>query len=451
MKKNKNLALIKEFLRYLIPSVSAMWFFSIYTMIDGMFVGLGVGPLALAAVNLSMPFINKIFAVSIMVAVGSSTLITYYLGKNNKKLSNEIFTLNFIILSTFGILITVLSLIFLDEIVSFLGATTETVDYMKDYLRIIISFSSFFLIAYSLEVLVKADDYPIYSTVIVILSAVINIVFDYILIIHYDFGIKGAAIATGLSQFAAFVICLKHFLSKKSNLKFVKVKLDFTHIKKIFVIGTPEALIELSAGYIIFIFNFVLLKYVGPMGISAFGVVMYINNLILMTMIGVNQSIQPLISFYQGKQDYIKTKKLFYYGLSSAFIFSLAFFTVSQVYSDNLVSFFISNEEQEIFHMAVKALKIFSFSFLIIGFNVVINGYFTALKFVKKAVFLSLVRGYIITTLVVIVFPNLRGEIGIWLSPIIYELITLVISIYIYAKHEKPQPIEEGQIEAIRN
>src|SRR5699024_10633205 len=129
-----------------IPSVSAMWFFSIYTMVDGIFVGKGVGPFALAAVNLSMPFVNTIFAVALLVAIGSSTLITFYFGKNEREKSNEIFTLNVIILSALGVITSIVSLLFLDKIAIFLGATEETFIYVKDYLRIIILFSTFFIV-----------------------------------------------------------------------------------------------------------------------------------------------------------------------------------------------------------------------------------------------------------------------------------------------------------------
>ena len=261
-----------------------MWFFSIYTMVDGIFVGKGVGPIALAAVNLSMPYINGVFAVSLLISVGSSTLITFYFGKNEKKKSNEIFTLNIILISIIGIVLTGLSLVFIEKIAYFLGANNETLPYVVDYLKIIIIFSTFFMVAYSLEVLVKADGFPIYSIIFVTLAAITNIVLDYILVIRYDYGIKGAAFATGASQFISCMAFLFHFLFGKSNFKFVRPKLNFSLISKLFTIGIPEALTELSAGFTTFVFNFAISKHIGTYGLAAFGVIMYLNNLVLMTM-----------------------------------------------------------------------------------------------------------------------------------------------------------------------
>ncbi|SNS31065.1 putative efflux protein, MATE family [Anaerovirgula multivorans] len=426
--------LAKEFFKYLIPSVSAMWFFSIYTMIDGIFVGRGVGPLALAAVNLSMPYINTVFAISLLVAIGSSTLITFYLGQDEREKSNEIFTLNVIILSVLGITISVFSLIVLEEIAIFLGATEDTLLYVKDYLRIIIIFSTFFIVAYSLEVLVKADGFPIYSIIFVMLAALINILLDYILVIHLGYGVKGAALATGFSQLISCITFLIHFILGKSNLKFVKPKLNFTLIKSILTIGTPESLTELSTGFTTFAFNFVVIKYIGSYGLAAFSIIMYLNNLVLMTMIGVNQGMQPLISFYNGKNDYKSIKKLLQLALKTSLVFGLLFFVSSQLFTEQLVSLFIDTANKQALKISLVGLKIFSFGFLICGFNIIFSGYFTALKETKKATIISSLRGYILMCIVLFILPAAWGNFGIWVAPLFYEALSLSVTLVIYFK-----------------
>lgn len=435
--------LTKKFFKYLVPSVSAMWFFSIYTMVDGIFVGKGIGSYALAAVNLSMPFVNTIFAVALLVAIGSSTLITFYFGKNEKGKSNEIFTLNVIILSALGIVTSVVALLFLDKIAIFLGATEETFVYVKDYLRIIIFFSTFFIVSYSLEVLVKADGFPIYSIVFVTLSALTNIVLDYILVIRFDYGIKGAAFATGFSQFISCVGFLIHFIFGKSNLKFVKPEFDFKLIKKLFVLGIPESLTELSAGFTTFIFNFVILHHIGPEGIAAFSVIMYLNNLVLMSMIAVNQGMEPLISFYNGREDQKSIKRLLDLALKTSLIFGLAFFVASQLFNEQLVSLFLKASNKEAFQISLKGLKIFSFGFLVCGINVVFSGYFTALKKTKKATIISSLRGYILVCIVLFILPNIFGDVGIWIAPLVYEGLTLSIALIIYGNSKVAVKEEE--------
>lgn len=435
--------LTKKFFKYLIPSVSAMWFFSIYTMVDGIFVGKGVGPFALAAVNLSMPFVNTIFAVALLVAIGSSTLITFYFGKNEREKSNEIFTLNVIILSALGVITSIVSLLFLDKIAIFLGATEETFIYVKDYLRIIILFSTFFIVSYSLEVLVKADGFPIYSIVFVTLSALTNIVLDYILVIRFDYGIKGAAFATGLSQFISCVGFLIHFIVGKSNLKFVKPEFDFKLIKKLFVLGIPESLTELSAGFTTFVFNYVILRHIGPEGIAAFSVIMYLNNLVLMSMIAVNQGMQPLISFYNGREDQKSIKRLLALALKTSLIFGLVFFIASQLFNEQLVSLFLKASNKEAFQISLKGLKIFSFGFLVCGLNIVFSGYFTALKETKKATIISSLRGYILICIVLFILPNIFGDVGIWIAPLVYEALTLFITLTIYGRSKVA--LKEGE------
>ncbi|MBF8984089.1 MATE family efflux transporter [Lutibacter sp. B2] len=424
--------LTKNFLKYLLPSISAMWVFSIYTMIDGMFIGRGVGPVALASVNLSMPFINMIFAVSLILSIGASTLISFSFGSNDTKKSNEIFTLNVVTLSLVGIIITILSLLFSEDLAVFLGATQETLNYVLDYLKIIIFFGPFFMVAYSLEVLVKTDGFPVYSIVFVGLAAIINIVLDYVFVILMGHGVAGAALATGLSQLISCLGFLYHFIFGKSKLKFVPLKVCFKTLKSIFLIGFPDALTELSAGITVYLFNFMILKYIGNGGIAAFGVIMYINNLVIMTMVGINQGMQPLVSFYHGKDDLQSIKKLLNLSFKTVLLFSFFFLFVCQFMTDYLVGMFIDASNLTIYTLSKEALKTFSYSFILCGVNILISGYFTALKEIKKATLISALRGIIAISAFILILPTLWGSFGIWISSLFNEVVTLFIALFIF-------------------
>ncbi|MDO5718535.1 MAG: MATE family efflux transporter [Tissierellia bacterium] len=424
----------RQFYKYLIPSIGAMWFFSIYTMIDGIFVGRGVGPDALASVNLSMPFISTVFAVSLLFSVGSSTFITYYLGKGDKKLCDNIFTMNILITLSIGIIISILSLIFLDKLVVLLGASHETLGLVKDYLKIIIIFSPFFMLSYTLEVLVKSDGHPGHSLIFVVISALTNIILDYILVIKYDYGIKGAAYATGISQFISFVGYMSHFLSRRSELSFVRPKINFHDIRSIIRLGFPEALTEFSAGFATFMFNFTILKFIGYREVASFSVIMYMNNLVISTMVAINQGMQPLVSFYHGSSDKKCIKKIIKYSVNTTALWGFLFFITSRFFADEIVSFFISQSNTEIYKLSVYGLKVFSISFLLTGFNIIISGFLTALKVSKSAMLISSLRGYIIISASLIILPNLIGDIGIWGAAIMSEFITLLITYFIYKK-----------------
>ena len=237
-------SLFKQFLRYLGPSVVAMWVFSLYTIVDGIFVSKGVGELALAAVNISMPFINFVFAISVLFSTGASTIIAMYLGKKDFENANEAFSLNLFTITILAIIITVTSILGLDYLAKVLGATPDTIGYVKDYLFIISLFNIFFIVSYSLEVIVKADGFPFLATIGVVISAITNIILDYIFVIKLGYGVKGAAVATGIAQVLSTVFFLSHFLRKKSTLRFVKFKFNFNTIKRIIFLGFPDCTSE---------------------------------------------------------------------------------------------------------------------------------------------------------------------------------------------------------------
>lgn len=232
---NENMSLGKRFFKYLAPSVVAMWVFSLYTMVDGIFVSKGVGELALAAVNISMPFINFIFAVSLLFSTGASTIIAIYLGKKDIKSANEVFSFNLVSIIILSIIILAITFFNLDRLALFLGATESTIGMVKDYLGIIIFFNGFFIVSYSLEVIIKTDGFPILATVGVIISALTNIILDYLFVIEFGWGVKGAGIATGLSQVFSTIFFLIHFLRKTLLWIFQNLELILRHLEKLYL------------------------------------------------------------------------------------------------------------------------------------------------------------------------------------------------------------------------
>ncbi|MDE8337947.1 MATE family efflux transporter [Erysipelothrix rhusiopathiae] len=423
--------------RYILPSIGAMIFFSLYTMVDGMFVGKGGGPHALASVNLSMPYINMIFAFALMIAVGASTRITYYFGKKSIHESNVIFSLGFWFLGIFSLALAMITGLLRDSLIILLGATPDTMHYVSQYLSMMILFSPFFMLTYYLEVLVKADGAPGLSLLGIILSAFVNIVLDYLFVIQFQWGLQGAALATGIAQVFGFIFFLTYFLSSKSTLKFIKPTWNIKTVMNMIQIGIPDALTELSSGFITFVFNLGVAFYFGSNGLAAFGVLMYLTNLVTVTMIGINQGIQPLISFYHGQ----KQTKLMDWILNDALFISvlcgLGFFILCQTLPEVLVSGFINVENIEPFNLAVKALPIFSYGFLLSGINIVLAGYFTALERIRPAMLISMMRGYLLVALCVISLPYLFGASAIWLAPLTYELLTLVVSLILFKHYKK--------------
>lgn len=430
--KEKN-SLIRTILRYSIPSVISMWMFTIYTMVDGIFIGKYVGPLGLAGVNITMPLINFTFAVGIMIAVGSSTMIAIHFGEGDWTAGNKIFTTATLSLATFGIILSVLITIFIEPIIHFLGGSGVLFPYVKDYMSVVILFCTCYMVGYALEIYIKVDGNPVYPAICVMTGGIVNIFLDYLFVAVYPYGIKGAAFATGMSQLTSTSMLLFYILFKTKKIKFIKLKYSFKDLLKISKIGFAEFLAEVSTGIAIFIFNIVLIKELGEKGVSAFGIIGYISSFVVMTMIGFSQGIQPIVSFNLGAKKYTNVIKTLKISLSMIITTGIVFYGSINIFSEKIISTFLNDIET--FKMTKYALAVYSFAYIINGLNIVTAGYFTAVKKVKISTTITILRGVILIGIFLIVLPRLFGTVGIWWSVPAAELVTLISSIYFIKKY----------------
>ena len=424
----------RKFLKYVIPSVLAMWIYSLYTLINGIFVAKGVGEIALAAVNISMPYVNATFAVAILFAIGTSTIASINLGNKEVKEASQIFTMNMVLLISISLTITAAMFLNLENIGYFLGATDKTIGYVKDYLGIISLFGVFSMISYYFEVLVKTDGYPHLATIVVIITAFTNIFLDYLFVLKLGYGIKGAAFATGISQVIACAVYVLHFIKSDSKIRFVRFKFEFLLLKRTIPIGISDFVTEFSTGFIIFMFNRIILKNIGEIGIITYTVIMYVNTIVLMTMAGISQGTQPLVSFYYGRND----KKAYSYFLMAAVktvaILSLGIYVVSMLFAEQINGIFISRENVELFSYSVKAFRMYVPAYLIVGFNIVFVGFYSAIQKPLYSMIISTGRGLVVIVGSLIVMTSLFGESGIWLSSFVSEILCLIIGSIIFIK-----------------
>ncbi len=427
----------QSYYKYLIPTLLAMVMFSTYTMVDGIFVGQGVGALGLAAVNVSMPFVTLSFSLAILISIGSLNLITYQLGKGDKQRADEYFTLCLFLSLIVAISISILGFIFLDPIINLLGATDQIRSLVYDYLHIIMIFTPFYVMAYVFEIMVKADGIPQLSTILMVFSAFINIFLDYIFIFKYLMGVKGAAIATGLAQVFATVGYLVYFLSKRAKLKIVRFKIKTFMVKEIVIFGIPAFLAELSTGFIILIFNNVLERTYGVDGLTAFSVISYIMTFVVNMMLAINQASQPLISYNYGRRSKKNLDTMKRYVRITVGIISSILFILIMLMPEFFIRVFISNPSMDLLEFAKKSLRIFSTSFLILGFNITNAGFMSSVKLPRYDFYISTLRGYVIVSILLIILPRLLGKEIIWYILSISELITLFLSIYLIGKMKK--------------
>lgn len=443
---NNNMNLKNQFFRYVIPSVASMWVSALYVMVDAIFVSKGVGPNALAAVNIAMPYTNLIFGLSVLFSVGASTVISMKLGEKDYDKAKKYFSMTIFSLTIISLFICIMSLLFLDKIVLFLGATDSIFSMVKSYLKIIILFIVFYIVSYALEVLIKTDGHPHLSTIGVIISALTNIILDYVFVIKFNWGVEGAAFATGLARVFSFIFFLIHFLGKKSKLKFCKFKFEFKVLKRITSIGFSDCATELSIGIVILLFNQFIIKYLGEGALVSYSVISYVNTLVLSTMLGISQGLQPLSSYYYGTRDYDTIKKLLKLSLKCTLISAFFVFLVCIFFTDFIVLMFIDKSDMALFEYTVSKFKLFSISFLILGFNVVASGFLSSLERTFDACKISLGRGLFVITISLIISVMIFGGNGIWFSTIISESIVLILSIIMIKKCLKDIDHEQEDI-----
>lgn len=323
----------------------------------------------------------------------------------------------------------------MEPVINFLGGSGNLYPYVKDYLSVIILFCVCYMTGYALEIYIKVDGNPVYPTLCVITGGVVNILLDYIFVVIFHWGIKGAAFATGLSQVTTTSLLFYYIFFRTKRIKFIKIKYSLLNLLKIMKVGFAEFLAEVSTGISIFVFNLVILKNLGEKGVSAFGIIGYISSFITMTMIGFNQGVQPILSFNLGAKEH---KKIFEIIKNSFFILGVLgvfFYTLINIFSTNIVSIFLNNIED--INLTKKALITYSFAYLICGFNIFSAGYFTAIDMVKISTIITMLRGILLLVLFIFILPLFLGTTGIWITMFITEGVTLIFS-YIFMKKYNP-------------
>lgn len=430
MSNNKTFTdLRKKFFRYTIPSIAAMWVFSFYSMVDGFFVSMGNGPMALASVNVAMPFINLLFGLSILCSAGASTVISVCLGRGEMREAKSAFMTNLVSLIAFSLVFTGVSLVFNEKIALFLGATPNLFGDVSDYLRIVSYFIFFFIVTYYFEVTVRADGYPKLAAISVGIAAVSNIALDYIFVIRFGWGVPGAAWATGIAQLLSCFILATHFLTSRTKLGFGKFVYNLSHVTRSIRLGIGDSVTEFSVGVVIFLFNNRILAVIGESGIASYTVIAYVSTLVVMTMSGVSQGMQPLVGFCHGRGDSESCAYLLKLALKTAVFCSVAWFAVMELFPGAFVSLFIDKTvAPEIYAQTIPAFRTYAISYLFIGVNVVLATYFSSIERPAFGINLSLCRGLVVIALTLFAMSKALGESGIWLSPTVSEVICVAIA-----------------------
>lgn len=437
----KKQSLLKQFFHFSAATVASLMVFSLYSIVDGLFVARGVGEYAMTAVNLSVPFVNLLFSIAVIFAVGTSTIIAYLLGQKNAQSANKLFSQNLATLVVIGVTISVLVLAFTEPLARLLGAEEVTLEYTIHYLQGLAPFAVCFMISYNLEVLVKTDGRPRLALVTVCVGCVTNCVLDYLAIFHWGLGIWGAAAATGVSQLLTCIIYLTHFLGKRTTFHPVRFRMDWKIYRRLLPIGISDGLTELCNGLMIFLFNHTILRCIGTDGLVAYTIIAYANTLVINITMGVSQGSQPLISFQNGRGDGTAIGNLLRYGLRTMCGIAAVCFTVLFLAAPKLVAVYLPEAGAEMLTFATDAFRRYSLCYLPVGFNIYIAGFLTAMERPLPAVSISTGRGLILQGSILLLLAAVLGGGSIWFAPVISEVLCLGLSVFFLLRLRRTHPV----------
>lgn len=435
---------IGSLLKYTFPTIIMMVFFSTYTIIDGMFISNFVGSDALAATNIVFPVINILIGIGIMFATGGSAIVAKSMGEGEIDSAREKFTFITIVSVVVGLVVEIVCILFLKDIIYLLGSTDILYPYAKDYLLYMLLFTPFIILKVYFDYFLVTAGAPKLGLASSVSGGILNIILDYVFIVNLDLGVAGAALATCIGYILPSIVAIIYFFNKKNMLHFVKPKKDINAITQSCSNGMSEMVNQISSGVTTFLFNIVIIKFLGEDGIAAVTVILYMQFLLNSAFLGFVSGVSPRISYNYGKKDSIELHKLLKYSLIIIGVFGVGIFLLSTVVSDTLISLFAS-KDTHLYSITLNGFMIFSISFVFSGINIFASGMFTAYSNGKVSAIISLLRTFIFFVIGIVILPSLFGLNGVWLVVPIANILTSIISfiyMYKYKKvylYEKPQ------------
>lgn len=427
-----------KLLRFVFPSIIMMIFTSIYGVVDGLFVSNFAGKTAFASINLVMPFVMILGGIGFMIGTGGTALVSKVLGEGKKEKANKIFTMMIIFTLLLGALLSVIGVFSMPWVADFLGATEEMMADCILYGRIVTGFTVAFMLQNVFQSFLIAAEKPKLGLLATVLAGVTNMALDAIFIIVFKWGVAGAAIATGLSQCVGGIFPLIYFSRDNSSLlHLTKTKLEIKPILNACGNGSSELMSNISSSVVSMIYNFQLMKYVGEDGVSAYGVLMYVQFIFVAIYIGYAIGCAPITGYHFGAQNHGELKNMLRKSAFLSAISGIVLTILAIVLSSPLAKLFVGYDE-ELYELTRHAFSLFAYSFLLAGFNIFTSSFFTALNNGAVSAAISFMRTLIFQTSSVLILPIFLGVDGIWWAITVAEVFAFILSlIFLFAKREK--------------
>lgn len=430
---------------YSVPAIVGTMLSSLYNIIDRMYIGLGVGPMAISGLALTFPFMNFLSAFSMLVGAGAASRISIRLGEGDKNRAEQILgnalTLTFII----SAVIIAFSLIFMDPILVMFGGSENTLKYAKEFMHIIVPGTILSALLFGFNSIMRASGYPKKAMITMIISAFINIALAPVFIFVFKMGIAGAAHATNIAFFVGMIWVMLHFFDKKTNIRFHRkyFKLDIQIVKSILNIGVSPFSMQIAASITIIIMNRALIEYGGDLAMGALGIQNAIATLVVMFIIGLNQGVQPIVGFNYGARKYDRMFLALKKTAFTATIVSTVGFILGMFFPHALASLFTTDEELK--NIAARALRISVAVFPLIGSQIVITNFFQSIGMAKISMTLSLTRQVLFLIPCLVFLPPVFGLDGVWASMPVADSLSVIVTtttlVLLMKKFRKDNPM----------
>ena len=420
--------------QYTIPAIVAMTAISLYNMVDSIFIGQGVGAMAISGLALTLPLMNLMAAFGSMVGLGASAIMSIKLGQKDNKSAREILG-NVVLLNTIiGISLAAVCSLFLDDILHLFGGSEQTLPYARDYMRILLIGNVFTHLYMGMNDLMRASGHPTKAMTIIIAAVLFNALLDWLFIFIFDWGIKGAAWATVIAQVTAMGIEIAHFANPGRFIHFSRgiFRLKATIVKGILSIGLSPFLMNVCASIVVIFINTALKEHGGDLYIGAYGIIHRIAFLFLMIVMGINMGMQPIVGYNYGARKFERVKKVLKLGMVAAVGVTTTGFVIAHAIPGFVVGLFTT--DPTLLEVAGHGIMIAFMAFPTVGFQMVVSNFFQSIGKAKLAIFMSLTRQMIFLLPLLVVLPGRFGADGVWMSLPISDCAATILAAVLIAR-----------------
>jgi Na+-driven multidrug efflux pump len=417
-------------LRFAAPAIGMMTIISLYTAVDGIFIGRFAGDTALAASNIAYPAINLIFGIAIMLAAGGSSLVAKALGEKQPALAARHFTLIAAAAAGIGFVLALAGFALLAPFLRLLGATPHLLPYCYDYLGALLFFTPFIILKTVFDAFFIADGRPGLGFTISLASGIINALLDWLFLDAWAWGIGGAGLATGIANMLAATAGLLYFASYSRSLRFRAFTFRPRVIGRTALNGMSEMVTQLSVGIITYLFNLITFAWAGENGVASISVIFYMEMLLNSAFLGFTNGIAPVFSYHYGAQNYGMLCRLIRLSLSSIALASLIAFISARLFAAPLIHLFLPADSST-YALTLHGFELFALSFPLCGFNIFAIGFFTAISHARISSFCSFARNLAGISLFLLILPKFWGLNGVWLAVPAADLCMLIFSLFL--------------------